>query len=140
MTVDPARRARRTLAAARAKHQPGAPEAALALLASAHAEPLDELQRARADVLRAEIAFTWNRGSDAHAPLLSAAKQLEPLDVTLACETYLEALGKRHNEGGHGARSSPPLCPPQGVVRADAEHPHLAQARADRGRRLEDVA
>ena len=58
LTADPARRARRALAAAQAKHQAGAPEAALALLASAQAGPLDELQRAQADLLRAQIAFT----------------------------------------------------------------------------------
>jgi DNA-binding CsgD family transcriptional regulator len=92
LTVDPARRAQRALAGARAKHQAGAPEAALALLAGAQAGPLDRLQRAQGEVLRAEITFTTNRGSDAPPLLLSAAKQLEPLDVTLARETYLEAL------------------------------------------------
>ena len=57
LTLDPPRRAERALAAAQAKHQPGAPEAALALLAMAEAGPLDELQRARVDLLRAQIAF-----------------------------------------------------------------------------------
>lgn len=92
LTVDPAQRARRALAAAQAKHQAGAAEAALALLANAEARPLDPLQRAQADLLRAQLAFTSNRGSEAPALLLNAAKQLEPLDVTLARETYLEAL------------------------------------------------
>jgi DNA-binding CsgD family transcriptional regulator len=92
LTADPARRAERALAAAQAKHQAGAPEAALALLASAKAGPLDPLQRARAEVLGAEIAFTTNRGTDAPSLLLHAARQLDALDVTLARETYLEAL------------------------------------------------
>jgi DNA-binding CsgD family transcriptional regulator/tetratricopeptide (TPR) repeat protein len=92
LTVDPARRAGRALAAAQANHQAGAPEVALALLASAQAGPLDQLERAQANVLRAQIAFTSNRGRDAPALLLDAAKQLEPLDVTLARETYLDAL------------------------------------------------
>ena len=92
LTPDPAQRARRELAAAQAKHQAGAPEAAAALLARAQAGPLDELQCAQGDVLRARITFTTNRGSDAPALLLDAARQLEPLDVTLARETYLEAL------------------------------------------------
>ena len=43
-------------------------------------------------MLRAQIAFTSNRGSDAPPLLLDAARRLEPLDVTLARETYLEAL------------------------------------------------
>jgi DNA-binding CsgD family transcriptional regulator len=92
LTVDPARRARRALSAAQMKHQAGAPEAALALLASAQTGPLDELQRAEGELLRAEIAFTSNRGSEAPQLLLRAAKQLEPLDTKLARETYLEAL------------------------------------------------
>jgi DNA-binding CsgD family transcriptional regulator len=92
LTVDPARRGRRALAAAQAKHQAGAAESALALLASGEAAPLDELQRAQADLLRAQITFTSKRGSDAPPLLLRAAKQLEPLDATLARETYLEAL------------------------------------------------
>ena len=92
LTVDPARRGRRALAAAQAKHQAGAAESALALLASGEAAPLDELERAQADLLRAQITFTSKRGSDAPPLLLRAAKQLEPLDATLARETYLEAL------------------------------------------------
>ncbi|HEX8856785.1 MAG TPA: AAA family ATPase [Thermoleophilaceae bacterium] len=92
LTVDPARRARRALAAAQAKHQAGAPDAALTLLANAQAGPLDPLQRAQGELLRAQITFTSRRGSNAPPLLLDAAKQLEPLDATLARETYLEAL------------------------------------------------
>jgi len=92
LTVDPARRAGRALAAAQAKHQAGAPDAALALLARAEAGSLDPLQRAQVDLLRAEIAYTTNRGRDAPPLLLRAAKQLEPLDVSLARDTYLQAL------------------------------------------------
>jgi tetratricopeptide (TPR) repeat protein len=55
--------------------------------------PLDELQRARVDLVRAQIAFAVNRGSDAPPLLLRAAKRLEPLDVALARETYLDAFG-----------------------------------------------
>jgi DNA-binding CsgD family transcriptional regulator len=92
LTPDVSRRAERALAAARAKLVAGAPEAALQLVATAQAGRLDELQRARVDLLRAEIAFTVNRGSDAPPLLLSAAKRLEAHDATLARETYLEAL------------------------------------------------
>ena len=92
LTADPAERARRALAAAQAQHAAGAPQAALALLANAQAGPLPPLQRAEAQVLRAEIAFTTNRGSDAPPLLLSAARQLESLDILVARETYLDAL------------------------------------------------
>jgi DNA-binding CsgD family transcriptional regulator len=92
LTPDPARRAQRALTAAQAKHDAGAPGAALALLATAEPGPLDEVQRAGIDVLRARIAFATSRGGDAPPLLLKAAKRLEPLDVTLARETYLEAF------------------------------------------------
>jgi DNA-binding CsgD family transcriptional regulator len=92
LTVDPGRRAQRRLAAAQAAHLAGAHDQALRLLALAEAYPLDELQRARVDLQRAQIAFTLNRGREAPPLLLRAAKQLEQLDVELAGETYLDAL------------------------------------------------
>ena len=91
LTTDPVRRVERMLAAARAHLQAGAFDAAAALLAGAHAGPLDELGRARVDVLHAEIAFAQNRGSAAPLLLLRAARTLEPLDVRLSRETYLDA-------------------------------------------------
>jgi DNA-binding CsgD family transcriptional regulator len=92
LTPTRAGRAARALAAAHAKYQAGAFEEARALLASAQAGSLDELQRARVDQLRAQIAFAVNRGRDAPPLLLNAARRLEPLDVRLARETYLDAL------------------------------------------------
>jgi DNA-binding CsgD family transcriptional regulator len=92
LTPDPARRGERALAAAQAKHLAGAPDTALGLLAGAEAGPLDELQRARADLLRAQVAFASGSGSDAPTLLLEAAKRLTPLDVELARATCLEAL------------------------------------------------
>ena len=92
LTPEPSRRAGRALAAAQAKHQAGAFDAALRLVAIAESGPLTELQRAQVELLRGQIAFALNRGSDAPPLLLSAAKRLEPLDRRLARETYLEAL------------------------------------------------
>jgi DNA-binding CsgD family transcriptional regulator len=92
LTPDPACRAQRALTAAQAKHDSGAPDAALGLLGTAEAGTLDEVQRARVDVLRAQIAFASSRGNDAHLLLLKAAERLEQLDVTLARDTYLEAF------------------------------------------------
>jgi hypothetical protein len=92
LTPEPAHRARRELTAAQAKHEAGAPTAALKLLATADQGPLDELERARLERLRAQLAFASRRGNDAPPLLLDAAKRLEPLDAELARETYLEAL------------------------------------------------
>jgi DNA-binding CsgD family transcriptional regulator len=92
MTLDPARRAARALAAAEAKQQAGALDDALALVSSAEAGPLDEVQRAQMDVIRARISFAADRGSEAPPLLLTAAKRLEPLDGAAAREIYLDAL------------------------------------------------
>ena len=92
LTLEPAREAERGLAAARAMAQAGAFDAALRLLVTAEAGPLDEFQRARADLLSGQIAFASSRGSDVPPLLLKAAKRLEPLDARLARETYLQAL------------------------------------------------
>jgi DNA-binding CsgD family transcriptional regulator len=92
LTSDPARRTQRALAAAQVRFQAGAPDSALSLLSMVEAGPLDELSCARAELLRAQIAFSVSRGRDAPPLLLNAARRLEPLDVRLARETYLEAL------------------------------------------------
>ena len=91
LTLDPARRAQRALAAAQAKLQAGALDAALFLLATAEAGSLDELASARVDLLRGQVAFASGLGSDAPPLLLKAAKRLEPRDLDLARETYLSA-------------------------------------------------
>ncbi|HEY4747652.1 MAG TPA: hypothetical protein VIH38_08800, partial [Steroidobacteraceae bacterium] len=92
LTPQPAHRAQRLLAAACANRDAGAPEAALGLLAGVEAGLLDELGRARVDLLRGQIASEQRRGGEAGRLLLSAARLLEPLDPELARETYLEAL------------------------------------------------
>jgi DNA-binding CsgD family transcriptional regulator len=91
LTGDPARRAERALAAAHACLGAGIFDAAPGLLATAEVGPLDELQRARLDLLRAEAAYAERRSNAAPALLLRAAKTLEPLDPHLARETYLDA-------------------------------------------------
>ena len=118
-TREPALRAERALAAAQASLQAGALDAAAELLAMAVATPLDELQQARAALLRGQIAFASGGGNDAPALLVKAAKQLEPLDAALARQTYLDAwlaamfagrfagAGDLH-EVSSAARSAPP--------------------------------
>ena len=75
------------------------------------------------DLLRAQIAFAVNRGSDVPPLLLMAAKRLEPLDIGLARETYLDALwaalfvgrlasGAGLLEVAQAARAAPPSSQP----------------------------
>jgi hypothetical protein len=105
LTPDPGRRGARALAAAQAKLDAGAPEAAHKLLATAELTPLDELRRARLQRLRAQIAFARKRGRDAPPLLLDAAKRFEPLDAASARETYLEAFGAAIFAGREGRGS-----------------------------------
>ena len=127
LTPDPSLRARRELTAAQAKHEAGAPTAALKLLAATDEGPLDELQRARLERLRAQLAFALRRGSDAPPLLLAAAKRLEPLDAGLARETFLEALaaaifagrlggGRGVLEVAEAARAAPPAPQPARTI------------------------
>ena len=92
LTPEPGRRAQRALAAAQAKQRAGAPDAALGLLRAAEEGPLDELQRAQVDVVRAKTAFSLGHSRDAPPLLLAAAAQLAPLTPQLARDTYLDAL------------------------------------------------
>jgi DNA-binding CsgD family transcriptional regulator len=92
LTVDPARRAGRALVAAEAKRQAGAVDSARRLADMAERGPLDDFQRAQVELLRAQISFASDRGSDAPLLLLKAAQHLERLDVRRARETYLDAL------------------------------------------------
>jgi DNA-binding CsgD family transcriptional regulator len=121
LTLEPARRAERALAAAKAKFEAGALDAVPELLSTAEAEPLQELQHAQIDLLRAQVAAA-SRGTDAPPLLLMAARRLEPVDPALARETYLEALAAaifagRLDSGGvleaaKAARTAPPSPQP----------------------------
>ncbi len=92
LTPDPERRSRRALAAAQASLHAGAPDRAIALLNVAEAGPVDPVQRAELDLLRAQVSFTMTRGGDSVSQLLNAARRLEPVNPQLARETYLDAL------------------------------------------------
>ena len=119
LTPCPACRAQRALEAAQAKLQAGAFGAALVLLTAAEAGPLDDLRRARVDLLRAQIAFASSRGNEASPLLLAAGRRLEPLDAALARRTYLDAFsaamfagrlagGPGLREVAEAARRAPP--------------------------------
>jgi DNA-binding CsgD family transcriptional regulator len=126
LTPDPAVRAPRALAAAQAKFAAGSADAAYNLLASAAIGPLDDLQQARASRLRARLAFSWTRGSDAPALLLHAATQLARLDADLGRETYLEATEAAIAAGRLG--SSPDLSEAAAAARSAPRPPEPPRA------------
>ena len=70
LTPEPGRRAQRLLAAARAKRDAGALDAALGLLVAVEAGPLDPLQTAEVERLRGQIACDQRRVGDGARLLL----------------------------------------------------------------------
>ena len=104
LTQDRAQRADRALAAAQASFLAGDFDAALRLVATAEAEPLDAFQRARVDLLRGHVAFASGLAGDAPQLLLKAARQLEAFDLDTARETYLAAYGAAGMAGSSAAR------------------------------------
>ncbi|WP_055586342.1 ATP-binding protein [Peterkaempfera griseoplana] len=127
LTPDPSYRTTRTLAAAQAHIDAGGADQAGTLLAAAEAGPLDELQRAGLERLRARLVFSQVRGGGAPRLLLDAAQRLAPLDAELARETLLEAVGAAIFAGRLGdgpglrevaeaARAGPPPPAPPRMV------------------------
>ncbi|WP_432936586.1 helix-turn-helix transcriptional regulator [Kribbella sp. CA-253562] len=128
LTPNAAERARRELAAAEVMLHAGTFDSALRLLARAEAGALSDLQRARVDVLRAQVGFAARRGNEALPLLLAAARRLEPLDTELALDSYVDALtaalfagrlasGVTAAEVARAARNAPmPAAPRRGDI------------------------
>lgn len=109
LTLDPALRGTRAIAAAEAKAAAAAPEAADELLAVAELSPLDAVSQARLERLRAALAFARSRGTGS-APLLREAAnafaenaiRMDALDPQLAQEAHLDAMTAAMYVGRHG--------------------------------------
>ena len=113
LTLDPARRAERALAAADAEYLAGSADEALRLAAVAERGPLDDWQRARVDALLGRVATMQRRPRDAPPLLLDAAGRIEAFDRRAARETYRDAfvaaiLGQRRVRGGADKRVPEP--------------------------------
>ncbi|TCC26831.1 helix-turn-helix transcriptional regulator [Kribbella speibonae] len=125
LTLDPAHRATRALAAAETHVQAGSYADVHDLLTMAEAGPLTDHQRAHTDLIRAHLAFVTNRGNDAPSLFLRAAKHLQPIDPQLSRTTYLDALsaaifaGRLATPGGdvvavaQSAGTAPPAAEPR---------------------------
>ena len=131
LTPEPGRRAVRALAAAQAKHRAGAPDAALRLLAMAQAAPLDELGRARAELLRAQLTADPGRGRDASALLLNAARRLEPLHLGLARDAYRDAFGAALTAGRLAIGGGMPEVAAAARALPSAPQPHASDLLLD---------
>jgi DNA-binding CsgD family transcriptional regulator len=92
LTIDPAQRLHRTILAAQAHLEAGAPDASMSLLTAVEAGPLDDVSRARVELLRGGFAMMWGDNGDAAALLSRAARRLERIDAGSARRIYIDAL------------------------------------------------
>ena len=92
LTIDPASRAERALAAAEASYLAGSAEDALRLAVLAVLWPLNEFDSIRVDVLRGRVATMQRRSRDAPPLLLHAARRSSASDRRAARRTYRDAF------------------------------------------------
>jgi DNA-binding CsgD family transcriptional regulator len=118
LTPSRERRARRALAAAQLKLMAGSPQDARHLAALAEVGPLDPLDSARLELVRAQTAIYPTYQGAAPGLLATAARRLAPLDAALSRETYLEAIqaalyaGRFGQKGGLHAVAEAALAAP----------------------------
>lgn len=92
LTPNPELRAIRALAAAQVTLRAGDFATVSRLLLAAGEGPYDALRHARVELLRAQLAMMSGHGPTAPALLVEAARRLEPLDLELARDSYLDAI------------------------------------------------
>ncbi|WP_436531961.1 helix-turn-helix transcriptional regulator [Actinoplanes sp. HUAS TT8] len=102
LTADPAGRGELLVEAAAAHAEAGQFVQVPELLGAAQLGPLDALRQARAERLRAQVAFMLQHGRAAVPPLLAAASRLEALDPVAARDAYLTAIGAAMYAGRFG--------------------------------------
>jgi hypothetical protein len=123
LTPGAAERGSRALAAALAKLYAADAEGGLALAATAESCPLDELERAKLERLRASLVMSLGRTEEGSLMVLEAAKRLGPLDAESARGAHLSALStrlfigrlgdaRRMREAAEAARAAPPASDP----------------------------
>lgn len=105
LTPDPATRSIRALTAAQVSLAAGAFETALDLLSTAAQGPLNGLHQARVKLVRSQLTFASGHSVAALPLLLEAARRLEPLDLDLARDTYLEAVAAGQFAGRFGSEA-----------------------------------
>ncbi|PWB96447.1 ATP-binding protein [Salinibacterium hongtaonis] len=122
LTPEVADRTRRALEAAQAMHSAGASQAALDLLTTAEGGSPNALERARIQLLRAQIAFHINQVAEVPEMLADAAATLASSDPALSRETYLHALDTAIINGlpkvaliADRALAAPTVAPPRPV-------------------------
>ncbi|OON71923.1 ATP-binding protein [Streptomyces tsukubensis] len=92
LSLDPAKRVERTLAAVQARIDAGAPDAAARLLTTVETSPMDEGRHARVDLLRGQLAFMRHDDSEGPMFMVRAGRRLAASDPAMARRCFLDAL------------------------------------------------
>ncbi|WP_328648934.1 LuxR family transcriptional regulator [Amycolatopsis sp. NBC_00348] len=92
LSLDAGKRVERTIVAARAALDAGAPDAAAELLTVVEPLALDEIRHAQVDLLRGQVAFQRHHDGDGPLFMVRAARRLAELDPDRSRECYLDAL------------------------------------------------
>jgi DNA-binding CsgD family transcriptional regulator len=134
LTLDPAVRGARALAAAEIHVQAGALDPVHDLLSMAEAGPLNDFQHAQADLIRAQLGFVSNRGGEVPLLLLKAASRLASVDIELSRGTYLDAVAAATYLDAGPARSAGRRARPAehlwAIARAAEAAPPAVEVRA----------
>ncbi|GGM30911.1 LuxR family transcriptional regulator [Micromonospora yangpuensis] len=92
LSLNPAGRIERTLAAAQAALVAGRPDRAAALIRAVEHTALDEFQLAHADLLRGQVAFQSHRDDSGPEFMIRAGRRLAGLDPERARRCFLDAI------------------------------------------------
>ncbi|WP_308201166.1 ATP-binding protein [Paractinoplanes maris] len=102
LAPDPGNRSELLVSAAHARIEAGSYGRGLDLLGAAETGPLDPLRQARAERLRAQVAYALNPGSGSVPALLAAARGLDELDPVAARDTLLTTMSAAMYAGRFG--------------------------------------
>ncbi|XVU29087.1 AAA family ATPase [Actinoplanes sp. CA-054009] len=102
LTRDQKRRGALLVSAAGTRAHAGSYAQVPDLLAAAEIGPLGDLDRARVERLRAQVAFAVTHGRESGPALLAAAVRLRDLDPVAARDTFLSAIGAALYAGRFG--------------------------------------
>jgi DNA-binding CsgD family transcriptional regulator len=125
LSRDPVRRAERTLAAAHAHLDAGAPDAAAALLDTVARNPDNDVTPAEVELLRGRIAYVRHRDGNGPAFMLSAARHLAATDPHRSRDCFLDAVEMALVVGRasgvmdmviEAARAAPPIAGPPDIL------------------------
>ncbi|WP_037075684.1 helix-turn-helix transcriptional regulator [Pseudonocardia spinosispora] len=125
LSLDPAKRRQRTLAAAKAKFYAGALDTASELLTVVEHSDLDVRQQAEVDLVRGQIAFLRRHDADGPRFMIRAGQRLAELDPQHSRNCFVDALEMSFVAGRPSGAMEMVLAAAQSAAKSSrsAEHP-----------------